>query len=252
MQETHSTPSQEVKWQTQWNGKMFFSHGRSNATGCAIAFTKDFNFQLLKESKDTSGRFLILEILIDGKKFLLINLYNANTEAEQLQVLDSLDSSLEEHDSDGDCIPIFGGDFNLYFDTSLDCSGGNPSLKKRSIAKLMTILDRLDASDIFRIRFPDTKQFTFLRKNPMIRRRLDYIFISNNVQEFVDTVKILPSYMSDHSPVHITVNPNSNRDRGRYSWKFNNSLLKDVKFATDIKAHFEKVKSDLQEFSNPT
>ena len=57
--------------------------------------------------------------------------------------------------------------------------------------------------------------------------------------------------MSDHSPVHITVNPNLNRDRGRYSWKFNNSLLKDVKFTTDIRSHFEKTKSDLQELTNP-
>ena len=64
-------------------------------------------------------------------------------------------------------------------------------------------------------------------------------------------MKILPSYMSDHSPVHITVNPNLNCDRGRYSWKFNDSLLKDVKFVTDIRTHFETVQKNLQEFSNP-
>ena len=250
LQETHSIPSQEQKWQAQWNGKMYFSHGSSNSTGCAIAFTSNFNFQLIKESKDTSGRFLILEVLIDKIRYLMINLYNANSEVEQLQVLDSLASKLDDHDTDGDCIPIFGGDFNLYFDTSLDCSGGNPLLKKRSIAKLMTILDRLDASDIFRIRFPDTKQYTFLRKNPTIRRRLDYIFISNNVQEFVDTVKILPSYMSDHAPVLITINPSSSRNRGNYSWKFNNSLLQDLKFSTEIRTHFDKVKDNLQNLSN--
>ena len=106
----------------------------------------------------------------------MINLYNANSEVEQLQVLDSLASKLDDHDTDGDCIPIFGGDFNLYFGTSLDCSGGNPLLKKRSIAKLMTILDRLDASDIFRIRFPDNKQYTFLRSYYKTPLRLYFHF----------------------------------------------------------------------------
>ena len=135
LQETHSTPSQESQWQTQWKGKMYFSHGSSNSTGCAIAFTDKFDFQIIKESKDTSGRFLILEVMINHRKYLLINLYNANSETEQLIVLDNLSSKLDDHDLDGECIPIFGGDFYMYFDISLDCSGGNPTLKKRSISK---------------------------------------------------------------------------------------------------------------------
>ena len=251
LQETHSTPSQESQWQTQWKGKMYFSHGSSNSTGCAIAFTDKFDFQIIKESKDTSGRFLILEVMINHRKYLLINLYNANSETEQLIVLDNLSSKLDDHDLDGECIPIFGGDLNMYFDISLDCSGGNPTLKKRSISKLMSILDKLDAVDMFRLRFSDTKQYTFHRRNPTIRRRLDYLFISNTIQEFVAKVKILPSYLSDHSPVFITIDLDSKASRGNYSWKFNNSLLDDIKFSTDIRKHIEKVKRDFVDFTNP-
>ena len=47
------------------------------------------------------------------------------------------------------------------------------------------------------------------------------------MQEFVENVDILPSFMSDHSPVFISVNLNSKIERGSYSWKFNKSLLKD-------------------------
>ena len=251
LQETHSTQIQESKWKSQWNGNIYFSHGSSNSTGCAIAFTDKFPVKIVKQSKDTEGRLLILETIIDDDKFLLINLYNANTESEQVKVLDSLASMLQEHNIDGDCKPIFGGDFNLYFDTILDCSGGNPCLKKRSITKLMKIVDKLDVSDIFRVRYPHLKRFTFHRRNPVIHRRLDFIFTSNSMQEFVENVDILPSFMSDHSPVFISVNLNSKIERGSYSWKFNNSLLKDNKFVSDIRKHFDCVKRDLANSENP-
>ena len=144
---------------------------------------------------------------------------------------------------------VFGGDFNLFFDSLLDCSGGNPTLKKLSIAKLMQILDKLDLIDIFRVRFPELKQFTFHRKNPLIRRRLDYLFTSNAMQELVDRIKILPSYMSDHSPIFMSVNLIPKSERGSYGWKFNNSLLADEKFLSDIRKHFDSVKEEIEGFS---
>jgi len=61
LQETHSTPNDEGKWRKQWKGEIFFSHGTSNSTGVAILFSKNSPFKVLKESKDTSGRILILE-----------------------------------------------------------------------------------------------------------------------------------------------------------------------------------------------
>ena len=251
LQETHSTSIVEEKWKKEWNGELFYSHGSSNSTGCAIAFSNKFPFKLLKESKDTDGRLLVLEAMIEDEKFLLINLYNANIENNQLKVLDSLSSILDNHNSDGDCKIIFGGDFNLFFDIALDCSGGNPTLKKKSIAKLLKIVDKFDLCDIFRVRYPNLKRFTFHRRNPVIRRRLDYIFCSNSFQEFVGKIEVLPSYLSDHSPVLMTVNFNSNPSRGLYGWKFNNSLLADKKYVSDIRQHFDTIKQDLANHGNP-
>ena len=113
------------------------------------------------------------------------------------------------------------------------------------------ILDNLDVSDIFRVRYPLLKGYTFNRKNPRIQRRLDYMFTCNNIQEYIDSVDILPSFASDHSPVAITINLNSNIKRGNYSWKFNNSLLTDSAFKTEIKNHFDTVKQDIRNYENP-
>ena len=82
---------------------------------------------VIKVSTDKKGRILILEISSNDTKYLLINLCNANTEADQLVTLDTLSKLLDGHDIDGDCHPIFGGDFNLIFDVLLDASGGNPT-----------------------------------------------------------------------------------------------------------------------------
>ena len=37
---------------------------------------------------------------------------------------------------------ILGGDSNLFFNTSLETQGGNPNLKKKSLAKLNVIVTR--------------------------------------------------------------------------------------------------------------
>ena len=47
--------------------------------------------------------------------------------------------------------------------------------------------------------------FEFIQKRPLLLRRQDYIFISNILQEYVTKVDILPSVLSDHSPVFLTL-----------------------------------------------
>ena len=251
LQETHSTLNFEKQWKSQWGGEIFFSHGTSNSTGCAIAFSENFPVKINSITKDAGGRLLILDVSINDENFLLINLYNANSESDQLTVLDLLLSKLDGVNLDGTCKTIFGGDFNLIFDSTLDAAGGNPSLKKRSLAKLMNVMQKLDVSDIYRVRYPTTKRFTFHRKNPLLQRRLDYFFTSNLLQEFIGDVKVLPSFMSDHSPVSISVNLQSKITRGKYGWKFNNSLLQNEDFSSGMKRHFQSLSSDLDYLGDP-
>ena len=75
-QECHSTTECQDNWQKSWDGKMFFSHGSSNSTGCAIAFSKSLNIDINQNniSRDEDGRIIIVEATFDSKIFLLINL----------------------------------------------------------------------------------------------------------------------------------------------------------------------------------
>ena len=54
---------------------------------------------------------------------------------------------------------------------------------------------------------------------------MDYFFVSNNIQEFVIDAKVLPAFLSDHSPILISYSPYSDIEKCAGFWKFNNSLL---------------------------
>ena len=44
---------------------------------------------------------------------------------------------LETFDTNKKTQLIMAGDFNLFFDSKLDAQGGNPTIKKKSLAKLI-------------------------------------------------------------------------------------------------------------------
>ena len=54
-----------------------------------------------------------------------------------------------------------GGDFNLYFDIALETDGGKPKTKIKSLSKLLAVMQKNDLCDIYRIRNPAEKCFTW-------------------------------------------------------------------------------------------
>ena len=98
---------------------------------------------------------------------------------------------------------VLAGDFNFFFDTSLDSYRGKPTLKKKSVAKFIELKEKFDLYDIWRIRNPKTKRFTFCQKHVsgLIQRRLDYFYISNSMQVSVKNTDVLASLLTDHLPI---------------------------------------------------
>ena len=52
------------------------------------------------------------------------------------------------------------GDFDLFFNSKLEAQGGNPILKKKSLAKLIEFKETYDLCDIWRVRNTKSKRFT--------------------------------------------------------------------------------------------
>ena len=76
-------------------------------------------FFIRKKLSDNDGRILILHIDIDDKNFILINLYNPNTEAEQLKTLSKLTEMLTKLYLTQTNNIVCAGDFNLLFNIKL-------------------------------------------------------------------------------------------------------------------------------------
>ena len=86
----------------------------------------------------------------------------------------------------------------------------------------------------------------------MLQRRLDYLFISNELQDNVLSIDILPSVNTDHSAVYLKLGALDEINRGPSSWKFNNSLINDTTFVDEMSDFIEKCKShDLTQFTDP-
>ena len=106
-----------------FKGQIFFSHGKSNSCGVLIAYFGTGTFTVKKQQTDKEGRILILDVSINDSEYILINLYNANTENEQIDVLSSLSKLLEDFDISLAKQLVVTGDFNLFFNSKLEAQG---------------------------------------------------------------------------------------------------------------------------------
>ena len=73
----------------------------------------------------------------------------------------------------------------MYFDTKLEADGGNQKLKVNSLTQLEIIPEENDLCDTFRVQNPHVRRFSWRQRTPFKQRRLDYILVSNTLQERV-------------------------------------------------------------------
>ena len=72
-------------------------------------------------------------------------MYNANTETDQVKILEELVKKLvKKWDINQNERIIFAGDFNIFFNSKLKAKGGKSLLKIKSIAKLVEKKETLD------------------------------------------------------------------------------------------------------------
>ena len=76
------------------------------------------------------SRLFLLNVTIDEQNFVLVTLYNANTEKAQLNTINELREMLKCVNNISAKQIILAGDFHLYFDSLPEKQGGNPILKK--------------------------------------------------------------------------------------------------------------------------
>ena len=146
---------------------------------------------------------------------------------------------------------VLAGDFNCAISEKDKRGGRSITHKKSVIQEINTLLSIHDLFDIWNYKYPNVQGFTWNNPSMKIQCRLDYFFISNNMQSTVKDVKILPNIFSDHSALTISISSdNTETKRGPGFWKFNNSLLTDEDYIELVKKQIPESVSKYHEFED--
>ena len=228
IQETHvGSMKNKNDWEKQWKGTMISANGESNARGTAILINPRLECEVIDTTIDDEGRLVCVHANINGKKTVLCNIYAPNEDSPEF--FDQIIKVIEKYD-DRDAV-IIGGDFNLVLDPSIDRlhSLHNNSNSHKLLSNYMT---NNGICDIWRIRNPEAKRFTWFRdkggrnRKDISASRIDMFLINDAMQDSVSDCNIEYGFKSDHSLINISINLDAFR-RGPGTWKLNNNLLLD-------------------------
>ncbi len=241
LQETFSTPDKENEFKKNWPGKIFFSHSNSpHCKGVAILFNQNLQVEEIDIHRDTEGRKILMNISINNAIVTLINIYAPSSGiTERIKFLKRTKTWSKQHCINAN-MTIASGDFNTV-DEAVDRSSG----KVDSSGQHFTAFKKYNGLvDIWRLKHPDTQQFTFINPgNPLIGSRIDQTLISNVLSVCVKKSEIIPSPTPDHLAL-ITEFKNINRPRGPSYWKMNVSILKHPEYKKGIKEIHNNINRD--------
>ena len=238
MQETHSSNEIEKLWRSQWGGDIYYSHGSNSSRGVAILVKRECKAKLMNITSDQQGRFIYAQFQVDNKLFNVANIYGPNDDCPEFYA-DIFNKILTfENIYEGD-FRIIAGDMNLVMNLDLDKQGGAYTTNQKASQVVKQFLLDEHMIDIWRQNNPSKLSYTWKRQN--IKVRLDYIFVSNTLQNSVSKVQINHPYKSDHSVPWIQFNM-SGFQRGPGLWRLNVSLLKNPELVQKVTETINKIR----------
>ena len=242
LQETRTDGSEKElkKWKKIFNSKnVYLTSFGTRAVGAGIVVRSNDSFNVLHSFSDPEGRYIGIIGDHEEGKFLVLSFYSPSISREIRNF--AIDHIYAQLISLGEELPQFlllGGDTNTVFGP-LDKQGGNLNLKHEAINAFEQIKQRFSLFDSFRLKNPNKQEFTWEVLNPtVIRERIDVIFVSNSLQDYVTETGIVPAHKtcSDHGIPYVKIVRYGIPSRGPGIWKLNNSLLSDSSFVSEMKA----------------
>lgn len=245
LQETHSTVNDQKIWTSEWGGRTFFSHGRSNSKGVCFLFARDFDIPVTFSYADPNGRLAIIQFALKGETITLVNIY-APTQSEAHEQINFI-IKCEEILAGLEIQNLYlGGDFNIQLD-AVNTSQRNPQANGTSYrTHIQELMNDYSLMDTWKVKNPKSTRGTFHRS--AYSARLDYWLIPEYLQSPSTKIDIIPHPLSDHCLLTLQTGVPDVR-RGPGHWRFDNFLLTDPNFKREMTQHIETVKQE--DFSNP-
>ena len=236
LQETHITDKNIDLVTNEWGGIWLNSPGTSNARGVSILINRKLknSSEINNVKTDQSGCIIMSQLKIEEREFFLCNIYGTNE--DRPEQFDPLVANLQKYPVNN---IVIGGDFNFVMDSTFD-SLNRAISQEKSLSALNKITNETELSDIWRIRNPEIKRYTWYKtKLTRIFSRLDWILTNNELQSCVNTCEIVSCTLTDHSGVKLELSFEDMK-QGPGVWKLNNLHLNSPEFKRLIKSTIER------------
>ena len=196
----------------------------------AILIRNNFDCTVEESIVDSNGRFIILKVLLSGEPALLVNIYAPNRDSELVTFYRSLLQTIVKNNLDEIEDIIVGGDFDCPLNPVIDKRGGSMIPRQSVINVIEQLRSELDLHDIWRVKNPTIRNFTWSQSNPSVFSRLDYWLISNSLSHNVSNVDMISATKTDHCAITIEFQDVDDKVKGPGFWKLNCSLLNDKQY----------------------
>lgn len=254
LQESHSVPNDTNYWKSQWGSCAWFSHGTEHSAGVTTLKNR-LDGDVLFTECDPAGHFVCQAIRYNDQVYIISNVYGYNTRKDNDNLFISIENILLSWLTKFPKATILlGGDFNIILNSTMD--KWPPDLLNRTNTDLIAFMDKFNLEDIWRIKNPNNRTFTWSNKAGSSQSRLDFWLISKGFNKNNIEVDIHPTPLTDHKAIYIKINLSTSQFCTTRSvfWKLNRTLLsieavkKDV---TDLISYFwSKAKKEKQFCTN--
>ena len=242
------------KWGRQWSTDERDSYWSINSEGGASKGVtilvhpkfKKRDAQIIHTDIDSCGRWVKIVVLIGDSIYRILGIYAPNDGKERMQFFKSLEKVIDDKI---DAENLVGGDYNCTMNSKLDRLNCISDSNDKGQNELHYLKRSNDLQDIWRIRNPNTKGFSWFGQNKS--SRIDFWLTSASLNGQISEIDMSHSNFSDHHSVKISVRTNSIK-QGRGVWKMNNSYLSNPEFRDEITTVWQNWQNEKDDFDDIT
>ena len=203
---------------------MWHSGPIPKASGVAILLRENLDRDIISSYRDQNGSILKTMLQFEEEIFQIINIYAPTNTSVRKTFYITLQNVIEKNKN-----TILAGNFNMIENLSLDRLGGNPNKTHTiGIKSLNKIKNNHNLEDMWRRKNPYKKHFTYHNTENSIHSRLDRIYTTKTIK--AKSCNIIPTTISDHDSVSVTLQVSQKEPKGPGIWKLNTSILKNKAF----------------------
>ena len=230
LQETYITDEEIELIKKEWKGPVHLQEGTKRSKGLLTLFSNKLSDHEIKLIYKTD-RIIVSRVNTNNDSLTVVNIYAPCADGEKIEFLSNVSDTIKRYVPSADMNDIVClGDFNNVMNNDLDITAG-ASHSRTSVEKFNEWARDLNVFDVWRLKHNDIKTYSWSRSS--IARRLDYIFLGENIFNFSTESTYKSFGQSDHRACLCTI-AFSRRYSKNNTYKLNTSLLGDKEYISII------------------